>query len=919
MLPSLPFPLEDTADTLVLCATARAASHLRHQHAQACAQAGLSHWPTLHCVPLPQWLLGVREAWWLGGLPDGDPLGRQLLDVAQSLWLWEQAVQDDLGPQAPLLFDLGAMARSAEEADALMVTWQVDPGPSPWPEETRRFLAWQDRFVQRCARAGLIDAARLQAAVVERLTTGQPPEGGWPQRLFWAGFNRYDPVALRLQATAQAAGVRVAEWPAAAAANQVQVRGWPDALHEARAAARWVQQHWAVNPQAQLAIVVPDLQARRDALQDVLEDLLCPSVLHPAQAEAARPFNISLGLPLARQPLVACALQLLQMVLHPHDLPLADASDLLLNPFWSAEPGEACSRAGLQAHWRRRLPPRTRLDRLLAISTQWAEAQGESTAHWLTHLTACAQQGSLASTRQRPSDWARALHPLLQALGWLQGRRLSSHEFQALQAWQETLQGLQRLDALVGPLDGRQLLVQLRRLCQQRVFQPQTEGAPRLQVLGLLEAGGLRFDAVWVMGMDDAHWPPPARPNPLLPANAQRLAQSPNASAAGQQAYALCQQAGLLCSAPEVVFSWAQGDGSSAWQPSPLLPAEYPAELAPPQPDPHWVAQAAAAGGAALADPVDDHQAPPLPADSVLRGGTAMLRAQAMCPAWAFFQYRLSAHPLEEPTDGLDPRQRGSLLHRALQHFWTAMATGPRLQACSDSALAEAIALAVTTALDDHDRDAQAQPLGPRARRLEQGRLQRLLQGWLTLERRRPDGFAVLACEQPHQLNLQGLRIDTTLDRLDQLADGRLLVVDYKTGQPVKTASWAGARLLEPQPPLYAAMLQHPAGPVAGVAFAHVRLREPKWHGLAADQGVLPGLPALDQSRVRSRYEARGLTQWPQVLGHWQERLQALAREVLDGEAAVKLVDEGDLRHCEVLPLLRLDERRRQWEDGHGA
>jgi len=917
MHPPLPFPLADTADTLVLCATARAASSLRLAHAQACQQAGLARWPTLRCTTLAQWLLAVREAWWLGGLPDADPLGHTLLDAAQSQWLWEQAMVDDLGPQAPLLFDLNAMARSAEEADSLTVTWQVAPGPAPWPEETRRFLAWQQRFLARCQALRLIDAPRLQAAVVQRLAAGQPPDGGWPRRLYWLGFNRHDPWALRLQATAQAAGTQVADWPQAAVATSVQVSGWPDARHEALAAAQWAQDRLQADPQARLALVVPDLNARRDGLQDVLEDLLCPAVLRPAQAEAERPFNISLGLPLARQPLVDCALQLLQLLLHPHDVALDDASALLLNPFWSAAQREACARARLQTHWRRALPRQTPLSQLQAVSTQWAQAEGEALPELLAHLAACALP--LAPARQLPSAWARTLPPLLQAMGWLHERRLSSHEFQARQAWDETLQALQRLDALLGRVDGHQLLLQLRRLCRQRIFQPQTEGTPRLQVLGLLEAGGLRFDGVWVMGMDDAHWPPPARPNPLLPAAAQRLAQSPNASAAGQQAYALRQQEGLLRSAPEVVFSWAQGDGSSSWQASRLLPADAPAVRPPPAPERHWVAQVAATGGAALAEPLDDSQAPALSPGQRLRGGTAMLRAQALCPAWAFFQYRLGARGLQEPLEGLDARQRGSLLHQALQHFWTAMGTGERLQACDDHALAQAIGQAVRTALDAHAHDPQAPALGPRARRLEAARLQQLLQGWLALERQRPDGFAVLACEQPHRLDLQGLLIDTTLDRLDQLADGRLLVVDYKTGGLLDTASWAGERLLEPQLPLYAALLQHPAGPVTGVAFAHVRLREPRWHGLAADSAVLPGLPALDQPRVRRLYDAQRFAHWPQVLWHWQAGLNRLASEVLAGEAAVRVDDEDALRYCEVLPLLRLDERRRQWEDLHGA
>ncbi len=56
---------------------------------------------------------------------------------------------------------------------------------------------------------------------------------------------------------------------------------------------------------------------------------------------------------------------------------------------------------------------------------------------------------------------------------------------------------------------------------------------------------------------------------------------------------------------------------------------------------------------------------------------------------------------------------------------------------------------------------------------------------------------------------------------------------------------------------------------------------------------------------------------WPAVLQGWHEAIGAIAREIRAGEAGVSFADsfsESDLKYCEVLPLLRLPERRGQLE-----
>ena len=72
----------------------------------------------------------------------------------------------------------------------------------------------------------------------------------------------------------------------------------------------------------------------------------------------------------------------------------------------------------------------------------------------------------------------------------------------------------------------------------------------------------------------------------------------------------------------------------------------------------------------------EDRKAPPVSPGKV-RGGTRVLADQAACPFRAFAKWRLSAEELEEPESGLDPRDRGKLLHALMREIWTRLKSSP--------------------------------------------------------------------------------------------------------------------------------------------------------------------------------------------------------------------------------------------------
>jgi exodeoxyribonuclease-5 len=357
----------------------------------------------------------------------------------------------------------------------------------------------------------------------------------------------------------------------------------------------------------------------------------------------------------------------------------------------------------------------------------------------------------------------------------------------------------------------------------------------------------------------------------------------------------------LWCeSAGEVVFSWAQREGERPLRASPLL-ADIPRRELPSLPVLPFSSEPL--------ERLDDARAPPVGAEERIRGGTALLAAQAVCPAWAFYQYRLGAAVLPAPTFGLDARARGSLLHAALEEFWRGRSLSDLTQ--MDEAFRGAeIQRVVMHALAEFDRET-VEPLPPRLRQLEGQRLQALLAVWLEVEAQRAP-FRVVACEESHKLDIEGLPVRVVIDRIDELEDGRLVVIDYKSGRNVSADSWADARIGEPQLPIYAA-LAFPDRAVAAVALARVTRDEPGFLGVAQSDGLLPEVKALDAQR--KRYAEDEFPDWETLRHLWAERITDLAREVRDGVAAVVFDDEKNIQYCDVRPLLRVAERRQQFDE----
>ena len=903
-------------EPVVLCATARLAVGLRQAHGELQLARGATVWRALQSSTPALWLDAlVSRALLRGEIPPAGVPGT-FLTWAQERSLWEQAIARDAGAAAEL-FDREGMALAAMEAASLQRVWRIEVDAALHTEEYRAFLRWQEQVAEACRGGGWRTADEVMAWRIDCVARGL---GGLPARIGIAGFIAPDPLLSRLLVVLEARGVALfrvdfGRGDAAPALGAALL----EAEAECLAAARWARERVALEAGAggvsrtRVRIAVADLPARRRLLESALEAALHPDAVGAGWAALERDYAFVAGSPLAGEPLVDVALRLLQVFVHPQRVAQAEFGALLCGGGWSADVLEADARARIEAGLRERLPPEASLERFVrAIGRLAADARAAlAVPQLLTHLAALQDAARAAPRRQLPSAWGGGFAALLAALGWPGQRPPLAAEAAASDELRTALGGLQALDAVLGRIDAGEALRQLQRHCRDQAFAAPRQGIARVEVCSLGDALAGPVDALWVMGVNEGAWPPAPRPNPLLPAELQRRAGIPAARADSLAEQAQSLQAGWCESAAEVVFSWAQRDGERPLRASPLLAGIARGEFS--------VAAEARLANApleriddAIMERIDDARAPPVGAAERVRGGTALLAAQAVCPAWGFYQYRLGAAVLPAPTLALDAMARGSLLHAALEEFWRGRSLADLLQMDADAHGAE-IRRVVAQALAEFDRR-ETEPLPPRLRQLEDERLQALLAVWLEVEAQRAN-FRVIACEEKHELDIEGLPVRVVIDRIDELDDGRLVVIDYKSGRSVSADSWADARIGEPQLPIYAA-LAFPDRDLAAVALARVTRDEPGFLGVAQDDGLLPELKSL--AAQRKRYAEDEFPDWDALRRLWAERIREVAREVKDGVAAVVFDDEKQLAYCEVRPLLRIAERRRQFEEGGG-
>ncbi len=697
-----------------------------------------------------------------------------------------------------------------------------------------------------------------------------------PSDLVLAGFDRIVPVVAELADALRTAGCAVHMSPDPEKVAEVRVASFEDHDAELRCAGAWARDILQQEPGAKIAIVSPALQDDAGRQARLAREGLAPGWQYGPAAHY-RSVNVSYGQKLAEYPAIAVALSLLKWL--SNGLATKEISLLLRSRCLAREAAAGRSRLELVL---RRFPERawsaTDLRRVLGGRDDSADAVA-----WLRGVDAVIAEQRDAPVEAGPDYWASRFDALLDAWNWPGSQTLSSDEFQLVNRWRELLNDLARTSLVMPKLRLSEATERIAALADEVVFQPEAD-AGLVSLMGMLEAAGMSFDHVWVSGLHAAQWPPTSAPSSMLSRGLQQEYGMPDATPADTLEFSRRVLRRLAASAPDVVLSWPRSDGESEFTASSLLD-ELPCKAWSGSVDPGWHAHGFAGSdppGAVAKDPV-----PRVAADEIVRGGAYTVQRQTIEPFAAFVYGRLGVKRPDAIEAGIASRVRGDIIHNALHTLLAGKPTQEEIQGWSDKDVEQRLGTAIDAALAKPLRHADA--TYARLLGLERTRLFPLLQSFIAAERERAE-FSVVDVEKSVDFETLGVCLNLRIDRIDRLADGTLLIIDYKTGTPKSLLDRDG----EPtdlQLVVYAAALDDSIG---GLAFVNVDSRSISYKGTG---GSVP-------------WDKKGQDAWPERLSAWIDEVHEALSEFAGGDVRVNLALKAEEGRPLAL-LSRLEEMKR--------
>lgn len=863
------------SELTTITATPQLAAALKRWHNLQQYAEGRTTWDPSSIRHLSQWAKEVWKDWLYSGHAKEPRL--PLRRTEEIIW-WEDIIGNSGGER---LLDVTAAANLASSTWRLVCEWHISIGQLGRNRngEEGSFAAWAREFRRRCTKENRLSDAEMITEVTNLIDKNQVL---LPAAVELHGFLEYTPAQQRLVDALERQNTRVIRQPMPDC-NLMAVRlALTDADEEIRSAAMWARKILESNPCADsptltIGVVVPDLERLRSRIERVFGEVLHPSTRMDPEKSHRRLFSISAKRPSSHFPIIKAALDILQV--NPESIPIGLASRILRSPFMACAESEMTRRARLDMKLRDRGDAHVTLREIRSLTGN------EGKAYRCQILEGIIEGWQIKLRKSKPdmlpSKWSAEFSELLESATWPKGRDLSRSETQAVSEWREILNELASIDAAAKPMSRPQAVELLMRIAADRSFEPRADLAP-IQILRPHDAAGMEFDQLWIMGMHDGAWPPVTGPHPLLPGHVQQQKGLPGSTALENFSRATKLTKCLRSCAPVLVVSHPKREADSDLRISPLfsdLEEASSQDLGLSSRDTYldtlWASR--------NLEQLEDHYGPPC-TDSVQTGGTYLFKAQAACPFKAFAELRLGASSPEWPDPGLSGMDRGRLVHQVLEGVWADLRTQENLRARSDDELRKTVDSVVGTKISEFVRSSSARK-GAQTEDVERARLVELVLKWLELEKERSP-FTVVEQEEKRRVELGGVETNVRIDRVDCLEDGRLVIIDYKTGA-CKPSDWKGDRPDEPQLPIYACTSHDQ---VAGVFYGGVKTDRVGFVGLA-DEDIVPGRSSgLADAQVE-----------------WKDALEQLGKEFISGHA---LVDPKDIsqtcRYCSLPGFCRI-------------
>ena len=618
--------------------------------------------------------------------------------------------------------------------------------------------------------------------------------------------------------------------------NNIQALSFIDQETELEVIAKWAKEVSLKNPNSQIGVVIPNLGQLQHLVKSTFDQEFDANLLETHH----KPYNISLGMSLCQYPLIQHLLSVVKISsqIINGNIDLEMLIKTVTSPYIKGALIESNSRALL-------------VNRILGLGCE--EATTQKVLKLMKDCPVLIQIiNSLRSLKIDKKitleDSLEFISLLLLTWGFTSDRSLSSSEYQLFEKYQNESLILNRLSNFYKKVSLFDAIKILNTHLNSVIFQPKS-GAANIHILGALEAEGLYFDHAWVSSMTSNFIPGKIKMPLFIPQKTSIEYELPNSNFLLVTEDAKVTLKALNNLSPETTYSYAKLMQNREELPSPYIDFKDYQEGSIIKTSSRELIY------------IDDYKAPKIQ-ELTIKKGVKTLQNQMSC-AFRGFAGRLDIDDFEAPHIGLSRLQQGNLIHKILETFFNEIKSGASLLRLTE--------LELDNLIEKHTETATLSLPKSNFKLNEKIRLVKIIRQHIDLEKQRSD-FEVIKTESTSEVDINGLKFSTRIDRMDRLANGDSLIIDYKTGKDVQVAQMIGDPIDQAQLPIYAV-----TNSVDGVAFATINSNDCQFKAITKNKSELP----LTKQAINR------MPEWDKQINEWTSILNSASEQFQNGIASV--------------------------------
>jgi len=495
--------------------------------------------------------------------------------------------------------------------------------------------------------------------------------------------------------------------------------------------------------------------------------------------------------------------------------------------------------------------------------------------------------------KQYPYLFNKLVLGLIDEIKWMKIYKLLPFEINILDSFYKVLNQINKF-----PMDEKvsyQRYINILDYYLEKVMANPNKPDAKIILSGFLEEQFHHYDAVWVANLNDAFWPEKKAFNPFLPATIIE-------DYCIYDEYYFSQFTEYRINQVKNITSNLNLSYARFYDDAPLMPSlniidsDQPIQDIKKEHDELINYQ----------DFIEDSE-PIAMAKGIIhiKNGIKTLENHARCPAWSFYANRLGAEPpFNDSFDEISQVDFGRLIHKTLELFWKKHIRLSNLKKLNTSELKEHLEKIIdpllTKLLNERTLLSSNQLTS-----CKNSLMKRSLK-WLELEKNR-ESFEVILQETSYKVTIKNIVFDVRIDRVDRLNNDNKILIDYKSGTIPSRNELFSEKLTYLQLPIYASYTE--IENIKGVMFAHLSTDKSSFYGVVDD--IIKITPNFKGIIVPQK-----ISSWSELIIKWKYLLENISLSYKMGDCQVTFNKESDLNFCPVVSILRLQEKKHQYELG---